>query len=324
MTHYAITVEELAVVASRWENLTMRVFITGASGDIASTVIPELLAAGHTVTGLARSDRAAHVVQSRGAGVRRGDLDDLDGLDAAARAADGVIHLAFKHAEQQSGDLAAAVAADLRAIKAMSAAMHGSDRPFVGTSATGALAIAGFNGQLTEHDALPGGPRIDAENFVVALADQGVRSTVVRLPPTVHSSGRFGFASGLIEIARARGVSGYLGEGENRWPSADSRDVGRLYRLALESAPSGCRLHAVAEEGVTLRSIATVIGRRLDVPTGPIEAEDAEQHFGYLAGFIGLDNPTASGITRDRLGWTPARPGLIADLTAEPSQDNAG
>jgi len=295
----------------------MRVFVTGASGHIASAVIPELLSAGHAVIGLARSDGAAAAVRSLGADVRGGDLDDLDGLSAAVREADGVIHLAFKHEDQRAGDLASAVAADLRAIETMGVALKGSDRPFVGTCATGALILAGFHGQLTERDVRPGGPRIDAENTVVALAAQGVRSSVVRLPPTVHSLGRFGFVSGLIAIARATGVAGYLGDGTNRWPSADTRDVGRLYRLALESAPAGSRLHAVTEEGIALRDIAAVIGRRLGVPVAAIAAEDAERHFGFLSGFVGLDNPTSSQITRDTLGWTPTRPGLISDLDEE-------
>jgi len=295
----------------------MRVFVTGASGHIASAVIPELLSAGHAVIGLARSDGAAAAVRSLGADVRRGDLDDLDGLSAAVREADGVIHLAFKHEDQRAGDLASAVAADLRAIEAMGVALKGSDRPFVGTCATGALILAGFHGQLTERDVRPGGPRIDAENTVVALAEQGVRSSVVRLPPTVHSLGRFGFVSGLIAIARATGVAGYLGDGTNRWPSADTRDVGHLYRLALESAPAGSRLHAVTEEGIALRDIAAVIGRRLGVPVAAIAAEDAERHFGFLSGFVGLDNPASSQITRDTLGWTPTRPGLISDLDEE-------
>jgi nucleoside-diphosphate-sugar epimerase len=292
----------------------MRVFVTGASGHIASAVIPELLSAGHAVTGLARSDLAATAVQSLGADVRRGDLDDLGGLSTAVREADGVIHLAFKHEEQQSGDLASAVAADLRAIETMGAALEGSDKPFIGTSATGALALAGFQGLLTEHDVLPGGPRIDAENTVIALAGQGVRSSVVRLPPTVHSLGRYPFISGLIAIARATGVAGYLGDGNNRWPSADTRDVGRLYRLALESAPAGSRLHAVAEEGIALRDIATVIGRQLGVPVAPVATENADRHFGHLSMFVGLDNLTSSQITRDLLGWTPTQPGLISDL----------
>lgn len=295
----------------------MHVFITGASGHIASAVVPELLSAGHRVTGLARSDRAVAAVQALGAEVRRGDLDDLDGLRAAAREADGVIHLAFKHEQQNWGDLAGAIAADLRAVEAIGAALRGSGKPFVGAGATLALTLAGVQGRLTEHDARPGGMRIDAENTLVALAEHGVRSAIVRLPPTVHSLGRLGFVSGLIAIARASGVAGYLGDGSNRWPSADTRDVGRLYRLALESAPAGSRLHAVAEEGIALRDIAAVIGRRLGVPVAPIATERAEQHFGHLAMFVGLDNPTSSGITRELLGWSPTRPGLLPDLDAE-------
>jgi nucleoside-diphosphate-sugar epimerase len=217
----------------------------------------------------------------------------------------------------RSGDLAGAAGADLRAIEAMGAALKGSGKPFVGTNATLGLILAGFQGQVTEHDVLPGGPRIDAENSVIALAEQGVRSSVVRLPPAVHSLGRYGFVSSLIAIARATGVAGYLGDRSNRWPAADTRDVGRLYRLTLESAPAGSRLHAVAEEGIALRDIAAAIGRRLGVPAAPVAAENAERHFGFLSAFVGLDNSTSSQITRDILGWTPTRPGLISDLDEE-------
>jgi nucleoside-diphosphate-sugar epimerase len=179
--------------------------------------------------------------------------------------------------------------------------------------------LVGFRGQVTEHDVLPGGPRIDAENSVIALAGQGVRSSVVRLPPTVHSLGGYGFVSILIAIARATGVAGYLGDGGNRWPAADTRDVASLYRLALESAPAGSRLHAVAEEGIALRDTAAVIGRRLGVPAAPVAAGNAERHFGFLSAFVGLDNPTSSQVTRDMLGWTPIRPGLISDLNEDPN-----
>jgi nucleoside-diphosphate-sugar epimerase len=295
----------------------MHVFVTGASGRVAGAVIPELLSAGHTVTGLARSDRSAAVVRSLGADVCRGDLDDAAALSAAVRAADGVIHLAFAHERMRSGDLAGAVATDLRAIEVMAAELTGSGKPLVGTGATLGLVLAGFTGPLTEHDGLPGGPRIDAENGVIALAEHGVRASVVRLPPTVHSPGRYGFVSGLIAVARATGVAGYLGDGSNRWPAACARDVGRLYRLAIESAPAGSRLHAVAEEGIALRATAEVIGRRLGLPVAAVAEEDAARHFGFLGPFAGLDNPTSSRITRDLLGWAPTGPGLIADLDTE-------
>ena len=292
----------------------MHVFITGASGHVAAPVIAELLSAGHTVTGLARSDRAEKIVRARGADVRRGDIVDLDGLSAAAGEADGVIHLAFQHDGQYAGDLVGAAAADLPAVEAIGAALAGSGKSFVGTNATGALALGGFHGLLTETDVLASGIRIEAENLMVAIAQRNVRTSVVRLPPTVHSGGQFGFVSGLIPIARLTGVSGYLGDGANVWPSADTRDVARVYRLALESADPGSRLHAVAEEGIALRDIATLIGRRLDIPVTQIPADDAEQHFGFLTQFVGMNNPTSSKITRETIDWTPARPGLLTDL----------
>ena len=292
----------------------MHVLVTGASGHIAAAVIPELLSAGHTVTGLARSDRSAATVRALGAQVRRGDLEDLDGLGDAARQADAVVHLAFKNAEQREGDLAGAVSSDIRAIEAIGTALAGSGKPFIGTNATGAFGLAGFSGTLTEEDCLPDGPRIDSENAVVALAERDVRAAVVRLPPTVHSDGRYGFATGLIDVARSTGVSGYAGDGENRWSSADTRDVAVLYRLALESASPGSRLHAVAEEGIALRDIAEAIARRTDTSPTSVPGADVEQHFGFLSAFVVLDNPASSHITRETLGWTPSRPGLLDDL----------
>ncbi|WP_432838219.1 SDR family oxidoreductase [Dactylosporangium sp. CA-092794] len=297
----------------------MRVLVTGASGAIASAVVPELLAAGHTVIGLARSDRSAQVVEALGAQVHRGDLADLDGLSAAARNADGVIHLAFDHTLQAAGDLAGAVEADLRAIKAIGAALEGTGKPFIGTNATGALAHAGFTGVLTENDTLPGGPRIDAENVLIALASRSVRTAVIRLPPAVHHNGRYGFVSSLIDIARANGASGYVGNGRNRWPAVNTLDAARLYRLALESAPPGSRLHAVAEEGVALRDIAQAISGRVNVPS----TEAAPEQFGFLAELIGLDNPVSSRATRDALGWVPSHSGLIAGLR-QPTVLNVG
>jgi nucleoside-diphosphate-sugar epimerase len=290
----------------------MRVFVTGASGHIGSAVVPELLAAGHQVVGLARSDASAARLEAAGAEVRRGDLTDPDGLAEAAAAADGVIHLAFIHELMVAGDWLTAVAADLAATRAMGAALAGSGKPFVTTSGTLMLAMGGITGRPgTEADALDGGPRVDAENHVVGLAGEGVRSAVVRLPPTVHSDlDLHGFVPVLIGIARDTGVAGYAGHGANRWPAVHTRDAARVYRLALESAPAGTRLHAVADEGVPFRDIAAAIGRHLGVPVAPRRAE----HFGFLAGFAGLDGPVTSTATRDLLGWQPAHPRLLADL----------
>jgi nucleoside-diphosphate-sugar epimerase len=294
----------------------MRVFVTGASGHIGSAVLPELLRAGHQVVGLARSDDSAEAVAATGAEVRRGDLDDLDGLREAAEAADGVIHLAFKHAEMRSGNFPAAVAADLAATEALGSALAGTGKPFVTTSGTLMLTFAGVTGRPgTEADAAPGGPRVDAENLVIGLAERDVRSSVVRLPPIVHSSlDHHGFAHVLIGIARQAGMSAYVGDGANRWPSVHTLDAARVYRLALETAPAGSRLHAVAEEGIPFRDIAAAIGRGAGVPTGGIPASDAAERFAFLAGFVGVDNPVSSEVTRKVLGWKPAHRGLIEDL----------
>jgi nucleoside-diphosphate-sugar epimerase len=294
----------------------MRVFVTGASGHIGSAVVPELLRAGHQVVGLARSDSSAAALAAAGAEVRRGDMDDLDGLRKAAGAADGVIHLAFKHDEMRSGDFPAAVAADLAAIGALAAPLEGTGKPLVTTSGTLMLTAAGITGRPgTEADFADGGPRVDAENFVIGLAERDVRSSVVRLPPITHSSlDHHGFAHVLIGIARQTGVSGYVGEGANRWPSVHTLDAAEVYRLALESAPAGSRLHAVADEGVPFRDIAAAIGRGAGVPTASIPASDAGEHFSFLGAFVGLDNPTSSSVTRLVLRWQPAHPGLIDDL----------
>jgi nucleoside-diphosphate-sugar epimerase len=293
----------------------MRVFVTGASGHIGSAVIPELLAAGHQVTGLARSESSAAVVSAAGAAVLPGTIDDLDLLRSAAADADGVIHLAFKHEAMRSGDVHGAAAADLAAIEAMLDALAGAGKPFVGTSGTLLLAMA-VPGRLgTETDVAPGGGRVDAENLTIDTAARGVRSSVIRLPPTVHSSlDHHGFIPTLIGIARAKGVAGYVGDGANRWPAGHTLDAGNLYRLALESAPAGSRLHAVGDEGVPFKEIAEAIGRNLGLPVASIAAEDANEHFGFLGGLVQLDNPTSSELTRKLLGWEPAHPGLIADM----------
>jgi nucleoside-diphosphate-sugar epimerase len=294
----------------------MRVFVTGASGHIGSAVVPELLSAGHQVVGLARSDASASALEAAGAEVRRGDLNDLDGLQEGAAAADGVIHLAYDHDWMRTGDFQGAVAGDLRAVKALGAGLEGSGKPFVGTCGTGMLAMAGISDRPgTERDVLDGGPRIDAENHVIGLAEHGVRSSVVRLPPLVHSTlDRHGFAPTLIAIARDRGVSGYVGDGSNRWPAVHTLDAAHLYRLALESAPAGTRLHAVADDGVPFRDIAEVIGRMLGVPTAPVAPEAADEHFAFLARFISMDNPSSGELTRELLDWAPTHPGLIEDL----------
>jgi len=294
----------------------MRVFVTGASGHMGSAIVPELLQAGHQVVGLARSDSSAQALEAAGAEVRRGDLDDLDGLREAAAAADGVIHLAFKHDLMAVGDWAGAAAADFTATKALAAPLEGTGKSLITTSGTLMLAFAGITGRPgTEADFAAEGPRVDAENFVIGLADSGVRSSIVRLPPIVHSSlDHQGFAHILIAIARQAGVSAYVDDGANRWPSVHTLDAARAYRLALENAPAGTRVHAVAEEGIPFRDIAAAIGRGVGVPTASVSAAEAGERFAFLGPMVGVDNPTSSEVTRKLLGWEPEHPGLIEDL----------
>lgn len=296
----------------------MRVFVTGASGHIASALIPELIGAGHHVAGLARSDASAAAVASLGASVVRGDLDDLERLRDAAAASDGVIHLAFKHEALRTGDLSAAGEADLAATAAIGDALARSGRPFVNTSGTGMLASsAAATRAATENDVLASGYRVDTENATVALAARGVRSSVVRLPPVVHSDlDHHGFIPTLIGFARMNGRAVYIGDGANRWPAVHTRDAAHLYRLALESAPAGSRLHAVGDEGISLREIAAAIGSKLELPAASISVDEASQQLGFLAAFARLDNPTSSARSRALLSWHPTHPGLLEDIAA--------
>jgi nucleoside-diphosphate-sugar epimerase len=293
----------------------MRVFVTGASGHIGSAVTAELIEAGHEVVGLARSEESAAKLEAAGAEVRRGHLDDLDGLKDAAAAADGVIHLAFKHELMATGEMEAAIAADMAATEAFGDALAGTDKPFVNTSGTLMLAMLDLGRTGTEDDRSPGGHRADVENATLALADRGVRSSVIRLSPLVHSHlDKHGFGPTLIGLARANGFAGYPGEGTNRWPAVDTRDAAALYRLAVEKAPAGQVLHGVGDEGVTLKEIAEAIGRGTGLEARSVATEDIPGYFSFLAGFITLDDPTSNAITREVVGWEPRHPGLIEDL----------
>jgi nucleoside-diphosphate-sugar epimerase len=291
----------------------MRVFVTGASGHLGSAIVPELIAAGHDVVGLARSDAAAATITAYGASVHRGDLTDLDGLAKAAADADGVIHLAFDHERMRSGDWAAAIAADLAVLHAFGDALAGTGKALVGTSGT--LAVANLGRPGTEEDAGNPGGRTDAENAVIGFAERGVRSSVVRVPPITHSTlDRHGFARTLIAIARQTGVAGYPRDGANRWAAGHTLDVAHLYRLALEDAPAGTRWHAAGDEGIPVREIAQSIGVHLGLPAESIPEDRLQQHFGFLAAVIVLDNPTSTLTTRRILGWQPTHPGLLADF----------
>jgi nucleoside-diphosphate-sugar epimerase len=291
----------------------MRIFVTGATGFIGSAVVAELLAAGHHVTGLARSDNAADMLAAAGAEAHRGALDDLDSLTRGAAASDGVVHLAFIH---DFSRYAANGEVDLRAVEALGAALAGSGRPLVITSAT--TVVVPKQGPASEDDAgnpaSTSMPRVGSEEAIIRLASKGVRASVVRLPPSVHGDGDRAFVPALIAIARAKGVSAYMGDGADRWPAVHLRDAARLFRLAVEKAPAGSRLHGVGEEGVPVRAIADVIGRRLNIPVVAKSPEDAAVHFGWLAGFLSTDCPASSAKTRQLLDWHPGEQGLVADL----------
>jgi nucleoside-diphosphate-sugar epimerase len=286
----------------------MRVFVTGASGWIGSAVVPELLGAGHQVLGLARSDSSAAAVAGMGAEVLRGDLDDLDTLRAGAASSDGVIHLAFIH---DFSNFEASVTADRRAIDTMGAALEGSGKPLVIASGTPQVPgqVATERDTQTALGAVAG--RAASARATLDLAARGVRSSVIGLPRTVHGDGdRHGFIAILVGIARDKGVAGYVGDGSNRWPAVHVLDAAHLFRLAVEQAPAGSRLHAVGDEGVPIRDIAGVIGRHLSLPTASVPAED----FGFLGQILSVDQPASAALTRELLGWRPVQPGLIEDM----------
>ena len=287
----------------------MRIFLTGATGFIGSAIVPELISAGHHVLGLTRSDAGAQSLIAAGVEVHRGELEDLESLRRGAAQSDGVIHTAFDHDFSKFKENAEI---EKHAIEALGTALAGSDRPLIVSSGLGLSSPRRPVTEDVDSPAVSPMPRV-AEQVALAMIPQGVNVTVVRLPQ-VHNTVKQGLVTGLVALAREKGVSAYVGEGHNRWPAAHVLDVARLYRLALEKREAGARYHAVAEEGVPLRDIAEVIGRGLKAPVVSISQEEAGAHFGFFARFAGVDLSASSARTQEGLGWRPAGPGLIADL----------
>jgi len=288
----------------------MRVFVTGASGWIGSALVAELLGAGHQVLGLARSDAAAEAVTALGAQAHRGSLDDLGSLRDGAAACEGVVHLGYNH---DFSRIAEAAQTDLRAIDALGATLVGTHRPLV--VASGVLGLA--PGRVATEQDMPEAslhPRTAGVALATSFAERGVRSSSVRFAPTVHGDGDHGFIATLVAVARAKGVSGYVGDGGNRWPAVHRLDAGLLVRLAVEDAPPGSALHAVAEEGVATRAIAEAIGAGLGLPVVSVPTEHVGEHFGWLGRLFAMDARASNSFTRELLGWQPARPGLLEDL----------
>jgi nucleoside-diphosphate-sugar epimerase len=292
----------------------MHVFVTGATGWIGSATVDELLAAGHEVTGLARSDAAAAALEAKGARVRRGDLDDLAGIRAGAEQAEAVIHLANKH---DWSDVAGTARAERAAVETICEALAGTGRPFLLASGIANLAQGR---PATEADPSPfrgpGAPRGGTENLALEFTGRGVHTVSLRFAPTVHGAGDRGFIAAIAAVAREKGVSGYPGDGTNRWAAVHRSDAARMNVLGLEKAPAGSLLHAVAEAGVTTRDIAEAIGRSLGLPVTSIAPQDVQAHFGWIGTFFAMDMAATSAITREMLGWTPSGPTLIEDIGA--------
>jgi nucleoside-diphosphate-sugar epimerase len=290
----------------------MRVFVTGATGFIGTAVTRELIDAGHTVLGVARTDEGLKTLASRGVEPHRGDLTDHASFISGAKACDAVIHLAFIH---DFSRFAENIEIEQQTVAAMLDALEGSGKPFIATSGVALLAP----GKLATEDdkAVPQGRGL-TETMVREAADRGIRGAVIRLPPITHDSGTGGFLPPLVAIAREKGVAAYIGDGANRWPAGHRLDAARVYRLALEKGEPGAAYHPVGDEGVAARDIAAAIGKRLGLPTVSLSADQAADHFGWIGMFASLDIPASSLITQQRLGWKPTHEGLIEDIENAP------